>query len=179
MTAPTLWQLFIAFGRANLLGYGGGPSVIPLVQAEVVDHFQWMGNEDFASALAVGNSLPGPIATKMAAFIGFKLAGTSGAIVALLATVLPTALLMTGLAALLLRYQGNPVVGGMIKGVKAVVFVLFVLLAVDFARFASPLTAGILPAVLAVISFVAIYFFNIHQAFAVLTAIIVGAIFIR
>lgn len=175
----TLWNLFVAFARANLLGYGGGPSVIPLMKAEVVDTFGWVTNDEFASALAVGNSLPGPIAPKMSAYIGYKVSGGMGALVSVIGTVLPTALLMIALAALLMRYQNHPVVAGMIKAVKAVVFALFVQLAFDFFRFAWPATAGWVPALIGAGALVALLAFHVHQALVVLAAMVIGGVLLR
>ena len=57
-----LWQLFVAFAKVGTFGYGGGPSMIPLVQEEVVNVHHWMDNQEFVDALAMGNALPGPIA---------------------------------------------------------------------------------------------------------------------
>jgi chromate transporter len=62
-------QLFFAFFRVGMLGYGGGPSSIPLVHKEVVEKYKWMNDDEFADVLALGNALPGPIATKMAGYI--------------------------------------------------------------------------------------------------------------
>ena len=72
----TQWQLFLAFFRVGMLGYGGGPSSIPLVHQEVVKKYGWMDDDEFADVLALGNTLPGPIATKMAGYIGYRV-GTS------------------------------------------------------------------------------------------------------
>jgi chromate transporter len=175
----TLWNLFTAFTRANLLGYGGGPSVIPLIKAEVVDTYRWLSADEFGDALAIGNTLPGPIATKMSAYIGYKVAGPMGALVGLVGTVLPTALLMVMLAAVLIQFKDSAVVKGMIKGVKPVIFTLFVLLSIEFLPFARPDKAGLLPAVIAVASFVAIYFFQVHQALVILAAVLIGGLFIQ
>ena len=59
-------QLFMAFFRVGMLGYGGGPSSIPLVHKEVVEKYKWMNDDEFADVLALRNTLPGPISTKMA-----------------------------------------------------------------------------------------------------------------
>ena len=69
-----LLRLFISFTKVGVFAYGGGPSMIPLVQEEVVDVNGWMTIEEFTDALAMGYALPGPIATKMAAYIGYKVA---------------------------------------------------------------------------------------------------------
>lgn len=172
------WHLLVAFTRANLLGYGGGPAVIPLIKAEVVDTFRWLSAEQFGDALAIGNTLPGPIATKMAAYIGYQVAGPLGALMGLLGTVLPTAILMVALAAVLIQFRSSPVVQGMIKGVKPVVFILFVLLALEFLPAALP-RAGWLPVLIAVASFVGIYYFKLNQGLVVLGAALLGALLIR
>ena len=87
-------DIFIAFFRSSILGYGGGPTTIPLVQKEVVERFKWMNNEEFGDVLAIGNTLPGPIATKMAGYIGFRIGGILGMINAIFSTILPTIILM-------------------------------------------------------------------------------------
>jgi len=75
-----LLRIFIAFAKVGLFGYGGGPSMIPLMQEEVVDAHHWLSTEEFVDALAMGNALPGPIATKMSLYVGYKLAGMPGAL---------------------------------------------------------------------------------------------------
>ena len=54
-------DLFIAFFRSGIFGFGGGPSAIPLVHKEVVGTYKWMDDEQFSNILALGNTLPGPI----------------------------------------------------------------------------------------------------------------------
>ena len=174
-----LWDIMVAFSRANLLGYGGGPSVIPLIKTEVVENFRWLSNEEFADALAIGNTLPGPIATKMAAYIGYQVAGIAGSLVGLVATVLPTAVLMMALAALLFRYKDSGVVNGMIRGAKPVVWVLFLLLVIQFLPFVRPDKAGWVPAAIAVSAFVAAYYFNVNQAVIIAGSILLGGLFLR
>ena len=68
-------NIFLSFFIANLLGYGGGPATIPLIQNEVVNHYHWMSLSEFGDVLAIANALPGPIATKMGGYIGYQLGG--------------------------------------------------------------------------------------------------------
>src|SRR5690606_37294591 len=136
MDLVRVWEVFVAFARATLLGYGGGPSIIPLYEHEVADRFGWMSQEASGRAPAFRNSAPGPIATKMAAYVGYKVAGVSGATAALVGVVLPTAVLMVALFALLSRFSDHPVVHGAIRGVRPVVLVMLAMLAMDFAGFA-------------------------------------------
>lgn len=57
------WEIFLAFFIPGILGYGGGPASIPLVENEVVHRYGWLSVSEFSEVLALGNALPGPIAT--------------------------------------------------------------------------------------------------------------------
>ena len=59
-------EIFLAFFIPGIVGYGGGPASIPLIEYEVVERYGWLTVDEFAEVLALGNALPGPIATKMA-----------------------------------------------------------------------------------------------------------------
>lgn len=172
----SLWDLFVAFLRSNLLGYGGGPSVIPLIEAEVVHRFQWLTAEDFGDVLAMGNALPGPIATKLAAFVGFRVGGWTGAFVALAATVGPTFLVMALGSGLLYKFRDAPIIRGMLTGVRPVVWVLFLMLAIDYVDFARSSTITM---AIAVAAFVLMKFTSVNPVLAVLGGLIIGGAFIR
>lgn len=174
-TFTRLVELFIGFFRANIVGYGGGPATIPLIEAEAVSNYQWLTKEEFANALAIGNTLPGPIATKIAGYVGYHVAGWMGAAVALLATVAPTVVIMIVLYATLRRFSGSPVVQGMITGVRPIVWVLFVTLALDYIAFVkTPPAIG-----LAVVGFAVIYLLQWHPVAAVVMGLALGGLFLR
>jgi chromate transporter len=114
-------ELAIGFARTGVIGYGGGPSTIPLIEFEAVQKFKWMTEEEFGEILALANTLPGPIATKMAAYIGFKVRGSLGAAVAILSHILPSIIAMLGLLGVLYSFQKSPFVSGMVQGVTPVI----------------------------------------------------------
>lgn len=177
MQVKVLWDLFYGFGRATLLGYGGGPSIIPLYEIEAVQNYGWMTREEFGQALAFGNALPGPIATKLTIYIGYKVAGVAGALAAALGVVGPTALLMIALFAVLARFKDHPVLGGMIRGIRPVVFVMLAMLAADFFRYAF--TGGWLPFAIAAGYFISVYYFGLSPFYGVVAALAIGAAFLR
>lgn len=174
-TALALLDLFAAFFRASILSYGGGPSAIPLIEAEVVDRYQWLTPEEFGQALAIANSLPGPIATKLGGFVGYQVAGWLGALSALVATVAPTVVLMIVLYGVLSRLSDSPVIQGMIAGIRPVVWVLFVTLAFDYLAFVRSVPA----AAFAVLAFVALYLLKWHPAVVILLSLIAGGALLR
>ncbi|WP_251551917.1 chromate transporter [Neobacillus muris] len=126
------WQIFLAFFRVGILGYGGGPSSIPLVHKEVVEKYKWMDSDEFGDILALGNALPGPINTKMAGYIGYRVGGYWGMISAVAATIVPTIILMVILLTSLNAFKDKPWVQGATRGVVPVVAVMLGTLTWDF-----------------------------------------------
>lgn len=171
-------QIFWAFFLPGILGYGGGPSSIPLIQAEVVDHYGWMTNSEFSEVLAMGNALPGPIATKMAGYIGYEIAGTLGAAVGVFASVAPSLALMIGLVGLIMRHRGSPKVKRMTAIVRPVIAALLGVMAYEFFA-ESYHGAGLLHTViLAAASLLLMEKMNVHPAYVIGGSLIYGAIFL-
>jgi chromate transporter len=120
MQMKLLLEIFVLFTRVALFSWGGGPASLALMQREVVDA-EWVTNEEFADAVAVGNALPGPIAPQVSAFVGYKLSGIWGAVSAAMGTVLPTTLLMLVMVAYFFSVKDSPTVAAMLKAVRPVV----------------------------------------------------------
>jgi chromate transporter len=160
-------QLFLAFFRVGMLGYGGGPSAIPLVHQEVVERYKWMSDHEFADVLALANALPGPIATKLAGYIGYRIGGVIGMVNAVLATTVPTIVLMILLLTVLSSVKDEPWVLGMTKAVVPVVAVMLGVLTWEFMK-QSRASLGWLPAVALLVGcFVVLQFLHIHPAIVI------------
>ncbi|CAM3903269.1 chromate transporter [Mesobacillus thioparans] len=158
-------DLFLAFFRVGILGYGGGPSSIPLVHKEVVDKYKWMDSDEFGDILALGNALPGPIATKMAGYIGYRVGGVVGMINALAATMVPTIVLMIFLLTALNSFKDQPWVKGMADAVVPVVAVMLAVLTWDFIKKSGKSKLGwAWTAVALIASLVLLQILNVHPA---------------
>lgn len=170
------WQLFLAFFIPGILGYGGGPASIPLVEAEVVDRYGWMSTQEFGEVLAIGNALPGPIATKMAGYIGYAEGGLLGAGIALLAAIGPSLVLMIGLMVTLLKYKDSPKVKNITKLVRPIIAVLLGVMALQFFTESSG-TSGIIETLaIAGVSYFLLEVQKMHPAFVILLALAYGGI---
>jgi chromate transporter len=100
MNWKLLWDIFVLFTRVAMFSWGGGPASLALMQRETTsalwippgqtEKTPWVTSTEFADAVAVGNALPGPIAPQVSSYVGYKLAGTPGAIAAAAGTVVPT-----------------------------------------------------------------------------------------
>lgn len=165
-------DLFVAFCRVGLLGFGGGPAAIPLFHQEVVRNYKWMDEDEFGDTLALANTMPGPIATKLAGYIGYKVAGKTGCLNAIIATVIPTSLMMILLIGILQKYKNIPWVSNMSAAVVPVVAVMLGILAWDFIK-KSGLTLGWKTAVTMLVgSAILMEILNIHPAILILAVII-------
>lgn len=135
MTDPSpasLSQVFWAFTRIGLFGFGGGPAMIPLVREEVVTRHRWLDDDAFADVLAIANTLPGPIATKMPGYIGYRVGGIAGCVIAVAAVIVPMMLAMILLLGLFSRYRDVAWIRGMGYAVVPVVMVMMGQLTLDF-----------------------------------------------
>lgn len=171
-----LWNLFIAFFRASNLGFGGGPALIPLIQAEAVDHYHWMTTSQFTDTLAVANALPGPIATKIATYIGYQVASWPGVIVAITATILPTVLILIFLGSLLTKYANSQGLKAMLKGVRPIVTALLALVAYDMAVSAFQIVSPVdyFTIAIALGAALSLYFFKVHPALLIVISMGIG-----
>ncbi len=134
-----LWKIFFLFTRVALFSWGGGPASLALMQRECIGA-GWVDSSEFADAVAMGNALPGPIAPQVSAYVGYKLAGVPGAIMAATGTVLPTTLLMLLMIVFFFRLKDAPAVKSMLAAVRPVVIGLLLWTAYDMA--ASVFGAG-------------------------------------
>ncbi|MDW2876666.1 MULTISPECIES: chromate transporter [Bacillaceae] len=171
-------QIFLAFFIPGILGYGGGPASIPLVENEVVDRYDWLSTSEFSEMLALGNTLPGPIATKMAGYIGYDQAGVLGAAVGVFATVAPSLILMIGLLGLLMKYKESPRVKRMTVVIRPVIAVLLGVMTYDFL-FSSYEGAGLWQTLfIGLVSFVLMEKFKVHPAYVIAGSLVYGGIFL-
>ncbi|NJJ39667.1 chromate transporter [Paenibacillus apii] len=169
-------QLIIGFFIANLLGYGGGPSSIPLMYEEIVPHHHWLTDGEFSNMLALGNALPGPIATKVAAYVGFEIYGWIGVIVALLATVLPSAAALIVLLRVLQKYRQSNVVKGMTLLVQPVIAIMMVVLTWQMGKGPAASIGIWQTLIIAAIAFWAMERRKIHPALVILAAFVYGGL---
>ncbi|MCL2527688.1 MAG: chromate transporter [Defluviitaleaceae bacterium] len=130
-------DIFMAFFRSGLLCFGGGPASIPFVFKEAVDRYKWMNEEEFAEAVAIGNTLPGPINTKLAGYIGHKVGGIAGLTIALIGAVIPTATLMIVLLTTLGHFSSEPWAKGMTRAMVPVVGVMLGVIGWQFVAIAA------------------------------------------
>ena len=111
------WELFFGFLKVGCFSFGGAYGAIPLIR-DVVMSYGWLSDEMLTYMIAVSESTPGPIMVNMATYIGSSQAGFWGAIVATLAVVLPSFLIILLVMAFLRTALKNKYVQAVLRGLK-------------------------------------------------------------
>lgn len=119
-----LWDLFVTFARIGGLTFGGGYAMLPILQREVVERRKWATEEELMDYYAIGQCTPGVIAANTATFIGQRLRGVAGGVVATLGVVFPSLIIITLIAAFIQNFSDMAVVKNAFAGVRVCVCVL-------------------------------------------------------
>jgi chromate transporter len=143
-----LLMLSTIFLRMGAITFGGGFVMIPLIEAEVVDAHHWLTHQEFVDAAALGQITPGPVLI-MATFIGYRVAGTLGALVATVSIFLPSFLMTVIAGSSLARFQTNKIVQSFLKGVTPAVVGLLVAAGISMGRAGIHTWAGLVIAIAA------------------------------
>jgi len=115
-----LLALFLTFFKIGAFTFGGGYAMLALIQAEVTAK-GWISAEELVNFIAISESTPGPIAVNMATFVGTRMAGVPGAVIATLGVVLPSFIIILIVAKCFEKFKQSRVVSGCMKGLRPAV----------------------------------------------------------
>ena len=164
-------QLFTAFFKIGLFTFGGGMSMLPMLQRELVESKKWMTEEEILNYFAIGQCTPGIIAVNVATFCGYKRAGLSGAIVSTIGIVCPSWIVITLIAGSISRFSDIVWIQRAMKGVYVAVAAL---LARAVFTFGKKIITDFVPAGIAAGAFLAMSVWNVSGILIVLVAGIIG-----
>lgn len=114
-------ELFITFFKIGAFTIGGGVAMIPIIENEVVDKHGWLTSGEFLETLAIAQASPGVMAANVSAYIGYRLKGFWGAVVCMLATLLPSFLTMLVIAHFFTYIRGKEMVNRIFMGMRPAV----------------------------------------------------------
>lgn len=117
-------DLFLTFAKVGVCTFGGGYSMLPILQREVVEKKGWATEEELADYFAIAQCTPGIIAVNTATFIGRKYKGILGGVMTTLGLLLPSIVIISLIAAFLGNFTDVPVVQHALAGVNACVVAL-------------------------------------------------------
>jgi len=162
--------------KLGFISFGGPAGQIAIMQTECVDKRRWISQRAFLSALNFCMLLPGPEATQLAAYIGWRMHGLKGAVFAGTAFVVPGVFLLTFLSWLAAAHGETTLIKAAFDGIKPTVVAIVVQALWRIGRRASNTVAGV---AMAAIAFVALYFLDVPFPAVIATAGIVGMLSTR
>lgn len=138
-----IWlQLFYSFFKIGLFGFGGGYAMLSMIQGEVVTRHEWLTPQEFTDIIAISQMTPGPIGINSATYIGYTATGSVwGSVLATLALVLPSFIIMLILYRFFMRYHNNRHVTDTFAGLRPAVIGLIAsaaLVLMNSENFGSP-----------------------------------------
>ncbi|HHW17775.1 MAG TPA: chromate transporter [Firmicutes bacterium] len=164
-------DLLVSFMKIGAFSFGGGYAMIPLITREVVTNRGWLDLTEFIDVLAISQGTPGPIAINSATYVGYKVAGVFGSVMATAGVVLPSFVIMLVLGLLFLKYREVPFVKDMLSGIRPVVVAL--ILSAALSVLSSSVT-GIVPAVVSAAVVVAVLAFNVDPILLLVVSGVLG-----
>ena len=121
-----LLELFLTFARIGGLTFGGGLTMLPMLEYELVSKKKWLTTEEIVDIYAIGQCTPGIIAVNCATFVGYRRRGIAGGIAATLGMITPSLLIITVIAMFLRQFMDNVWIARALTGIRGVVCALMI-----------------------------------------------------
>lgn len=168
-----LFDLFWTFCKIGALTFGGGYVMLPLIQREIVENKKWSTEKEILDYYAVGQCTPGVIAVNTATFIGYKLRGIIGGIVATLGVIFPSIVIILIIAAFLQNFADLAIVQSAFAGIRVAVVALIITTVVKLIKSSIKDYLGV---IIAIIAFVISAFIGLSPVYVVIAAALTGFI---
>lgn len=170
------FDLFWTFFKIGLFTFGGGAAMLPLLRAEVVERKKWAEDEELLDYYSIAQCTPGIIAINTATFVGYKIRGLWGAVLATFGVVAPSVLIITAIAAVLQNFMSNEYVMEAFAGIRIVVVALVLEAVVELWKKGVQGRLGISIFLLSLVLLIA---FNLSPVLVIIVASSVGLIYLR
>lgn len=171
-----LLELFWSFCQIGLFSIGGGYAAMPLIQEQVVMKHQWLSMAEFTDLITISEMTPGPIALNSASFVGLRVAGFPGAVVATLGNVLPSFIIVSILAYVYYRFKKISIVQGVIEGLRPTVVALIATAGVGILITALSGNGNMLNAIILVIALILLRKFKFSPIKVIVLSGVVGVV---
>lgn len=168
-----LFDLFWTFCKIGALTFGGGYAMLPLIQREIVENKKWSTEKEILDYYAVGQCTPGVIAVNTATFIGYKLKGIIGGIVATLGVIFPSIVIILIIATFLQNFADLAIVQSAFAGIRVAVVALIITTVVKLIKSSIKDYLGV---IIAIIAFIISAFIGLSPVYVVIAAALTGFI---
>lgn len=168
-----LFDLFWTFCKIGALTFGGGYAMLPIIQREIVENKKWSTEKEILDYYAVGQCTPGVIAVNTATFIGFKLRGIIGGIVATIGVVFPSLIIILIIASFLQNFADMAIVQSAFAGIRVAVVALIITTVIKLLKSSVKDYLGV---IIAIITVIISAFLGLSPVYVVVAAGLTGLI---
>lgn len=168
------WEGFKTFSRIGMFTIGGGYAMIPLIEADVVDKKQWITREEFIDLVAIAQSCPGIFAVNISIFLGYKLKGVPGSIICATGTILPSFLIILGIALFFQAFRENETIESIFKGIRPAVVALIAAPTFKMAKSAKISWSNVW---IPIVSALLIWLFGVSPVYIIILAGVTGYLY--
>jgi len=171
-------QLFWAYLKIGIFGFGGGYAMLSMIQFEIVEHYQWMTMQEFADMVALSQMTPGPVAVNIATFTGYSVGGLWGSLLASFSIVLPSVMIFLLVMRLLFKNKDNYIVKNSLSMMKPVIAGLIFVAALQMMNADNFTDLGLhgsnISVIICTLSFVGVFFLKINPIPLIIASGLVG-----
>jgi chromate transporter len=129
-----LLELFWTFFKIGTMTFGGGLAMMPIMRREVVEKEHWVDDDDIIQILVISETTPGVFAVNAATFIGYKIAGFWGSVVATLGVVVPSFIIISIISLFIVQFKELTLVSYAFYGIQAGVSILILRAAMKLSK---------------------------------------------
>lgn len=171
--AHVLWTLFKSMFVLSACTFGGGFVIVSLMKKKYVEELQWLEEDEMLDVTAITQSCPGPLPVNASVIIGYRMAGIAGSLIAILGTILPPMIIISIISIVYEEFRTNKYIATALQvmraGVAAVIFDVVINLAKNVCK-----TRRILYIAMMIISFAAVYIFDVSAMMIILICLGIG-----
>lgn len=168
-----LLPLFITFLKIGGFTFGGGYAMIPIIQREIVEKKKWITDDDILEIIAIAESTPGPIAINSATFVGYRVCGFFGAMLATLGVVLPPFCIIFAISFVLRQFSEIRAVKYAFWGIRAGVLAL---ICKALWTMYKKVNKGLVPYIIMALAFIATSVFDLNVLYVIIACAVIGLV---
>ncbi len=163
-------DLFKAFFKIGLFTFGGGYSMLPLIEEEIVNQNKWATKDEIYDYFAVAQSFPGAIAINTSTLVGYKIAGRKGGIVSTIGVILPSFIIILLIATFFIKIAHLTIVKNIFSGINGAIIILLSLAAIRIIKSSVRDKVSILIFLIAL----SLAIYGINPVIIIISAIVLG-----
>lgn len=169
-----LIKLYLAFLKIGTFSFGGGYAMLPFMQREIVNSHGWISMSEFTDIIGISQMTPGPIAINSATFVGYKVGGVVGSILATVGVVTTSFILVSIINKVLSKFKESTIVKATLAGMRPILIALIIYAFIDLAKESYMDLKSI---IITIIIGIVLLSKKIHPILVIVIAAILGLIF--